>query len=266
MKYALAALAEIDQRVIAAERLLIASDFDGTLCPIASSPAEVHVSAGMAEILRQIAACTRMTLAVISGRALKDVARRVPKSAVVAGNHGLEISGPGVAFHHPDAEAVRPLLDRACAELEAALQRFPGAWVERKGLSATVHYRAVELRAHGAVRLATRAVLAPYGKQFALRAGNRALEVRPSTGWEKGSALDYILSCLGPFDGVVAIGDDRTDETMFFDRPAQINVKVGGARPTSAGYHLNDPAEVAIFLGHLLDMCRHPEVQTALSA
>ena len=159
-----------------AARLLIATDFDGTLCPLAPSPVQVHLSAGMLEILRQIAACKRLTLAVISGRALGDVARRIPESIVVAGNHGLEIAGPGVAFHHAAADARRPLLERACAELDTALARFPGAWVERKGLSATVHYRWVELRAHGAVRLATRVVLAPYGRKFALRAGNRALK------------------------------------------------------------------------------------------
>src|SRR4051812_11479890 len=100
MKYALSALTEIDERIASASRLLIATDFDGTLCPLAASPGEVHLSAGMLEILRQITACSRITLAVISGRALGDVARRIPEGIVAAGNHGLEIAGPGIAFHH----------------------------------------------------------------------------------------------------------------------------------------------------------------------
>ena len=115
MKHCLAAFSEFGEALQMADRILIATDFDGTLCPIAADPSKVFLAPAMLEVLRQFQQCERVTLAVISGRHLPDVRRRVPLDLVFAGNHGLEIAGRGYSFIHPAARRLRPLIDRGAA-------------------------------------------------------------------------------------------------------------------------------------------------------
>jgi trehalose 6-phosphate phosphatase len=192
--------------------------------------------------------------AVVSGRALRDLVTRIPPGLAAAGNHGLEIRGPGFDFVHPEAEALRPKVHEAAARVAEVVRRWPGAWMEDKGLSATMHFRNVTRDQHGLLH-AVRRELAQYGPLFALRAGHLALEIRPKVAWDKGSAVEFIRERLGGADLCLCIGDDRTDETMFRRNRGHINVRVGSGRPTVADFHVADPGEVAILLGHVLDTC-----------
>ena len=255
MKYCLSILPEIDALLREGGRVLIASDFDGTLCPISESPAQVKLAPATLEILRHAAACPRMKLAVISGRALADVRRRVPVDIIFAGNHGLEIAGGGLAFEHAGARQLRPSLEEACRVLRDAIQEWPEAWVEDKGLSATLHFRRVDKRRHSALLFAARRSLGMFGQKLALRMGNRALEVRPKVEWDKGTALKYIEAGLGPFDSCICLGDDRTDESMFRANQKQLNISVGRYKGTLANHYLSDAADVTILLSHIVDVC-----------
>lgn len=255
MKYGLAALEEIDALLCGANRVLIATDFDGTLCPIAESPAEVCVAPATLETLRRAAANPWITLAVISGRGLEDVRRHVPLDIVFAGNHGLEISGGGLEFEHAEARRLRPAVAGACDVLRHGMQKWSSAWVEDKGLSATLHFRNVNRRQQPALLFTARQCLGTLGSQLALRVGNQALEVRPRVDWDKGSAMLYIQEKSGPFDVCLSMGDDRTDETMFRANRGSLNIRVGAGRPTAATLYLRDTAEVAILLSHVADRC-----------
>lgn len=255
MRYCLAALSEVDARLQATRRLLIVSDFDGSLCPIADSPEDVYVAPAMLETVRRLARCQRITLAVISGRAVEDVSKRLPVNITFSGNHGLEIRGCGLNFEHPRASEFRSDIIDACASLADVLRGWSGAWVEDKRLSATVHYRKVEPRQHNSLLFAVRQSLRPFGTRLAYRAGNLAFEVRPGLPWNKGAALSLIRERSGPFDACICIGDDRTDETMFHANPDGLNIKVRCTQPTNATHYLSDPGEVALFLSHVLDLC-----------
>ncbi len=255
MKYCLAALPEIDPILRAAGRILIATDFDGTLCPIVDVPSQASVAPATLEILQQASDCNRLTVAVISGRALADVKRRVPLDITFAGNHGLEISGGGVEFEHAEARQLRPVLAAACEVLTGVVRKWPTAWIEDKGLSATLHFRQVDQRRHNSLLFAARHSLGTFGSQLALRAGNRALEIRPKVQWDKGSALQYIREKSGPFDTCISIGDDRTDETMFRANRGQLNIRVGCVSGSAATHYLSDSAEVALLLSHVINVC-----------
>jgi trehalose 6-phosphate phosphatase len=254
-QYCLSALSCLDPVLRQSRRTLIACDFDGTLRPIASSPSEVRVAPYMLEVLRHISSSPRLELAIISGRSLKDVARRLPVDAIFAGNHGLEIRGAGLDFEHECARRLRPELEQTTRELAVALNNWPHAWIEDKRLSATVHYRGVETAQHHALRCAVRRCVVGRNQAIGLRAASKALELYPKVGWGKGSAIRHIGEAIGPFDLCIAIGDDYTDETMFCDSPDHVSVRVGIDRPTKARYHLNDCSGVAIFLQHVWDVC-----------
>jgi hypothetical protein len=123
MRHALACLGELDAALCRAPQLLVATDFDGTLCPIANSPAGLTIPPATREILQQLTLAGRVTLAVISGRSLKDLAAKVPVPAILGGNHGFEISGPDIGWQaEPLQHPAFGVLSRAGQHLERAAQ------------------------------------------------------------------------------------------------------------------------------------------------
>ena len=59
---------------------------------------------------------------------------------IYAGNHGLEIEGPGLeAFHHEDLVHYRRRSETLARDLKAV--EVEGAWTEAKGPTLTFHYR-----------------------------------------------------------------------------------------------------------------------------
>jgi trehalose 6-phosphate phosphatase len=145
-------------------------------------------------------------------------------------------------------------LDRACSDLDAALARIPGAFVERKGLSATVHYREVDPERHACVRVAVANTIRPYSDSLDVLPARRAWEVRPRLKWDKGDALRFLLSHAGvPPPLVICAGDDDGDEPMFEAVPDAVSIRVGDGAGTAARYSVSGPAELAVFLGSLLE-------------
>lgn len=255
MTHCLSVLAEMDAMLRGNGRILIASDFDGTLCAIARTPSEACVSGAMVEVLRRVTACESLELAVITGRSIADIRRSLPLDIVFAGNHGLEIAGRGLCFEHAEARRLRPAIESACETLRVALHEWPSAWVEDKGLTATLHFRAIAPHQHRALLLAARRSLAQYGPELALRVGNHALEVRPGVSWDKGKALRHIQANAGPFGACICLGDERTDESMFRVNERGLNIRVGGTASSCAAHYLENPDEAAILLSHIVDAC-----------
>src|SRR5438093_12639868 len=74
-------------------RAAVFLDYDGTLTPIVSQPEDAWLSDSMRQKLRELAA--RAPVAILSGRDLDDVRRRVNIDAIVyAGRHGFDIAAP----------------------------------------------------------------------------------------------------------------------------------------------------------------------------
>src|SRR5471030_1282040 len=145
------ALAEIRERMREAVALSLFLDFDGTLAPIVNDPGDARLAPGVRKRLEALAARNDTLVAIVSGRALADLRPRVGiASAIYAGNHGLEISGPEisgpelgkpVSFVEPYALARLETLRRICDNLTAALAHIPRARVEHKLLTTRVHNR-----------------------------------------------------------------------------------------------------------------------------
>lgn len=255
MKLGLALLAEIDAILQRPGRVLLASDFDGTLCPLVNRPSEAQLIPSVLKTVQQALACHRITFAVITGRALTDIERRFPAGAIFSGNHGLEIAGGGLHFEHEAALRLRPTITQACEALAAASAPWPAAWVEDKGLTATLHFRKVKTAYRETLLFAARRTLGAFGSNIAMRAGRDALEIRPRVPWDKGAALDYIFRNAGPFDSCVCLGDDRTDESMFRAACCDVSIRVGSSRITAAGFCLSGTADVAQLLTRIVAVC-----------
>ncbi len=233
--------------------VLLLLDFDGTLSPLTGSPDLARLPAGVQGPLSRLNAHPRVHLAVVSGRALSDVEKRVGiKSAYYGGNHGLEIRGPGIFFQHPRALLLRPALQALARRARRILASVPGAWVEDKGLSLSLHDRAVPARHRPRLSRAVRLLRAQSRKlPVRWRRGNRVWEALPSVRWDKGQAARILIEHLSdPFS--VAVGDDRTDEDLFRTVNGRgLSVRVGPRPRSRARYYLEGQWEVPRFLESL---------------
>ncbi|MEE8314403.1 MAG: bifunctional alpha,alpha-trehalose-phosphate synthase (UDP-forming)/trehalose-phosphatase [Myxococcota bacterium] len=205
-------------RFLNGRRLALFLDYDGTLTPIVERPEEARFSPSMRAALADCVRRRDTDVTIVSGRSLEDVMKMVDlKGVTFAGNHGLEITGPGLEpFVHEDAVH---FTDRA-RELARRLGRMrtPGVWVEEKGPSLTVHYRSAPVEQHARVAELARARIQEAG--FQPRDAHCAIEARPPIGWDKGHAVLHVVRARYGQNWserirVIYAGDDDTDEDAF---------------------------------------------------
>ncbi|MCE2392022.1 MAG: bifunctional alpha,alpha-trehalose-phosphate synthase (UDP-forming)/trehalose-phosphatase [Proteobacteria bacterium] len=231
-------------------------DYDGTLARIADHPSAADLSPGMRDALVRCASRDDTDVGIVSGRSLDDVSKMVGLEPILyAGNHGLEIEGPGIRrFTHEDLGHYRQRLQELARDLEETC--IPGAWVEEKGASLTFHYREADETQH--VRLAEEAQRKIRAAGFQSRQALCAVEARPPIGWDKGHAVLHILRTrYGPAWSAsvrpVYAGDDETDEDVFRVLSGLGRTfRVGSADvPTTADRQLADVDAVLAMLQYL---------------
>ncbi|MFO0890497.1 MAG: trehalose-phosphatase [Isosphaeraceae bacterium] len=254
-------LPHLGDRIDRARSIFLGLDFDGTLAPICSRPEDVVLPDAVREALRRLAGRPNVTVMIVSGRGLTDLIARVGLPELLyAGNHGMEILGPGIQFLEPTACSLAEPLREHTSSLRDRLRGIPGALVEPKGLTTTVHDRNVapELRAH--VEQIVREVVGGDPDRFVATPGRRVWEIRPRVAWHKGRAIEWVLHRLDtPAPRLeFYIGDDRTDEDAFASLPDGVTVKVGETRETLARYTIADPEGVGRFLGWLVERLSGP--------
>lgn len=218
-------------------------DFDGTLAAIQDDPETVALKPGGADVLAALSGRVAGALAILSGRDIRDLARRVPAALWRIGGHGLDVRAPGEAAGAPEAAPPAPL----AAEVDAIAAAFPGTRVERKGPILALHYRAAPEAGPALVdALANalgRAIAAHPG--YRLQHGKMVFEAKPD-GAHKGRAIAALMT-RAPFAGrtPIMVGDDRTDEDAFATVRAcgGSAVKVG-AGESAAAYRLASPEAV----------------------
>lgn len=190
----------------AAGRVLVATDFDGTLMTVADTPDGVLLDASAQALLQRIA--ERADLAVLSGRRMRDLAPhlRGVRPVWLVAEHGAELVAPG------DRARARPPDPRAHAlsrSAEELARIYPGAHVEAKNHSVALHYREVAPALRRA--LVDGFALACRVHEATPLQGRMVLEGRLSPD-DKGVALARILARLPRETLFVYAGDDTTDE------------------------------------------------------
>ncbi|HKV49821.1 MAG TPA: trehalose-phosphatase [Gemmatimonadaceae bacterium] len=244
---------------LAGAPLLLMLDVDGTLAPIAPRPEDAAVPPDTRRVVEQLAAHPRVTVAFVSGRAASDVARLtgVP-GAWVVGNHGFEIVRPdGLALDPGPLGGTRDAVAGALREIAQVVSATPGALVEDKRWTASVHFRLADAKATPALRAAIDGAAARHGLR--VMEGKKVFEIRPNEDVNKGTVALRLTRELanGGNGAVVYLGDDATDEDAFASlrasAPAAITARVtndDGAR-TAAEFSLEDTNAVTRFLSWL---------------
>ncbi len=245
-------MSDLQERLEAVSRapvLLVATDFDGTLAPIVREPEAVEANREAVVALRMLSALPQTHVAVISGRALGDLAKRAEEAGDVhlVGSHGSEFE-LGFAAALPDT--ARQLLGDIIADAEQIAQRFPGAHVERKPTAIAFHFRNVDepLAASAAEAVARGPGVRP---GVYVRQGKKVVELSV-VNTNKGLALERLRQRIGA-TAVMFLGDDVTDEDAFAALSgSDVGVKVGPG-VSRAAYRIADTVEVARVLAQVAE-------------
>jgi len=260
-------LSDISRRIEQSDVLHVASDFDGTLIPIAEHPDQALVPDRARAVVHRLSVLPELDLAVLSGRRLEDLERQFNGGRLfLAGAGGLESRDEhgGRQVHLPaDARLPEPLRQ----SLEAWCEAFPGAWVEDKRFSYALHYRAVPAARQPAFGAGVRRRARPFRSQAQLVHGKRVFEIMPAVPWEKSAALGLWLESRATRGTLFYFGDDTNDEPVhrLVRERGGIAVAIGRA-VSAAEYGLPSPAEVVWFLEWLeREWTAHAEAREATS-
>lgn len=225
-------------------KLLVATDYDGTIAPIVNDPMRAVPDREAAVALRSLANLDQTEVGVISSRSLRDLAAlsRLPSEIHLVGSHGSEFD---IAFALQMDDETQLRRDSLGEKLSGICRRFPGTSLEQKPASVAFHTRNAD---PSSVADAIREVqeFAASDPLLSYRAGKMVYEVGVMQ-TNKGRALETVRSNLSA-TAVLFIGDDTTDEDAFATLGGpDIGVKVGEG-DTIAEFRIADTAEVAQLL------------------
>ncbi len=280
------------RRICAAERLLVAVDFDGTLAPIVDNPPDARAIPMSMESLHAISDLPDTAVAIVSGRSLADLQALIgdPGGLYLIGSHGAErrlppghvaagVSGPnlgGAKTHAPDRPAAEwQAPDRPATESPAAGAPGPRALTEAESGTLGWLRRALEevQHRHPAIRLEHKpvgvavhlrqtddadaaAVIREVAAEIAADPGIRTMfgkkVVELSVMAVDKGAALQALSAQTGTTDVVYVGDDVTDENAFTGLGPHDLGVKVGPGDTAARLRVESPTAVADLLGVLL--------------
>ncbi len=230
--------------------LLVATDYDGTLSPIVSDPAQATPHREAMVALHSLALLPRTHVTIISGRSLRDLAELTgsPGNVHLVGSHGSEFD-PDFAAKLP--QAAIELRERLEAQLGEIAEQTPGCAIEIKPASVAFHYRNAEL------------VAGEHAAQAVLEIANKTADVQLKRGKmvvelgvidaDKGKALETIRHRVAA-SAAIFLGDDVTDEDAFDTlRGPDLGIKVGEGE-SRAAVRIASTQDVALVLARICEL------------
>ncbi|HEY2765630.1 MAG TPA: trehalose-phosphatase, partial [Pseudonocardiaceae bacterium] len=234
-------------------RLLVASDYDGTLAPIVGDPNRATPRQESVAALRLLAGLTDTTVAVISGRALRDLATlsRLPGEVHLVGSHGSEFDA---GFVHAMQPAAVQLRQRVHDELAQLTNSFEGVSLEVKPASVAVHVRRASAKV--AEQVIATVLAGPCTWEGVQVTEGKAVVELAVVQTDKGHALDVLRHQVSA-TAAMFLGDDVTDEKVFARLTGpDLGVKVGSGE-SLAGYRVDSTEDVARVLAFLVEERHH---------
>jgi len=243
----------IARKIRGKNRIVIFLDFDGTLVRIAPMPDSVSLQSETREVIRRLGQNRKVELVIISGRRRADLQKFIGiRQIKYMGLYGWENKNNKKL---PYAERV--VLAQTLVDLLAELPAYPGAWIEPKLNSFSVHLKGLKEEAQRGVRQAVKKHVDLLPETLQAMNNLRDVEVAPVSIGNKGVAVRNILSQTAMRGALpIYFGDDLSDEPAFAAAGKGVSVLVGKRRATQARFFLRGPAEVTAALSKMEETIR----------
>jgi trehalose 6-phosphate phosphatase len=253
---------ELNAWVSATERLWLFLDYDGTLVEFTRTPDVIKPDLKVIELIKRLAARSRIRLAIISGRRLQDLQVLLPVQGIfIAGTYGIDVQTPeGERIQREDYALIRPYLERLKPQWEEIIDGHKGYYLEDKGWSLALHARfAPEKEATRLISTLQQSLDQDLiTDEYRLIKQKKFLEVSSAKA-HKGNAVTFLLNSF-PMQNtrLVYIGDDTNDteafQTIHTNGGVAISVAqyFGYIRSTGGDYVLKSPKAVRKWLESLV--------------
>jgi trehalose 6-phosphate phosphatase len=248
--------AGLPARLATDHKIILFSDYDGTLSEITTDIANAQPLPGVDRLIeRLVSRPDRFRVVVISGRQTEKLARLLGVSLgiTLVGNHGLEIMEAGGSCRMAvDPALFMPALDAIREWLRVNVPYGAGFVIEDKKFSVALHYRLADPDLALTMRLRLREFVRAHTPALAIGDGKMVIEALPRQA-NKGAAVRTLMREAGEGRLAVYFGDDTTDEDAFLAlRENGVTVKVGAEPvPSWARYRVASPADVTAALAEM---------------
>ena len=236
-----------------AQNRIIFLDYDGTLVPLAATPAEAVPDGKLLKIIRQLSADPGSRIVIISGRNREDLRNWYGKfNLTLVAEHGAWIRSPGTEWKlvkhlNNDWKArIMPILD-------TYKERLPHSFIEEKEYGVAWHFRNADnalsgLRVKEFVDDMTHFTAR---NEIEVLMGDKVVEIKCS-GISKGETARQLIT-ENQYGFILAAGDDETDESLFRVLPhGAFTIKIG-KRLSHADYYLDSSRELVRVLEKITD-------------
>jgi trehalose 6-phosphate synthase/phosphatase len=230
-------------------------DYDGTLVPIAATPALAQPDKELVRLLDAVSKRPHIDVHIVSGRGRDTIDAwfgHLPVS--LWAEHGFWHRP--AARHAWEAAGAVPVdaLRRTLPILERFTKATRGSFIEPKTASVAWHYRLVDPAVAQGQSRALRIVLEKALDQTPLEVllGKKVVEVR-CRGISKGLVARRVVTERTRIASVVAVGDDETDEELFQALPESAVTVAVGPGPTSAKHIVEDHHAARRLIRALID-------------
>lgn len=262
MKYVFDHIQSINELLLAHKKIILLTDFDGTLTPIREHPDLASLSEEVRLLLAKISFSKTVFLGIITGRSLRQIKKLVNIQKILyAANHGIELEGPGIRVTSPEAKKARCNLWKLYMQLFQSLGHIEGVYLEDKGYAVSLHYRLVKkVKDVEFITKTLTTITKSYieRNELSLSTGKMVYEVRPPVKWNKATTIQWLLTNYFPLNFgedvlLVYLGDDKADIEVFNAlKGKELTIFVGSPSDTTvADYFVHSPEEVKTFLEHL---------------
>lgn len=244
-------LSQIKKSYEQASSRLILLDYDGTLSPFVKNPEDAVPSEELLQLLREMTSDSKNKVVINSGRNHQILDKWFRGLNLdFAAEHGAFYKENG-KWHENLVEKME-WDDEILNIIEHTIEKTPRSHLEQKDASLVWHYRNVDVwLAELRQKQLINALMGPTSRlNLQIVPGNKIVEIK-SPEYNKGSEVKRLLE-KNKYDFVLAIGDDTTDEDMFYALPPDgISIKVGNFSP-AAKYRIPLQSAVIPFFQKLI--------------
>jgi len=222
-----------------AKKRIIFLDYDGTLVGFQSIPQNARPDSELKRLLLKLAKDPKNKLVIVSGRDRHTLEKWLGDLDIqMLAAHGLWRREPDGSWI-TTAALDNSWMGTVANIMQMYVDRMPGALIEEKEYSLAFHYRQCEPYLVNVKLGEVREVLGSviHSLSLSLQEGNKVLEVKDSRVNKGQSASVFIQN--QPYDFVLGVGDDYTDEDLFAALPPDAYAVKVGMGATGAKYRLN---------------------------